>query len=175
MGPHTRLMDPWAAAAESSESIKIKAEIFFFRIRQNQSWKFFSSESVKIKAESFFFRIHQNQSWKFFFFRIHQNQSWKFFSSESIKIKAESYFSSSVMTEAVWKKYFEIRGKYARNIALAGVWSLKVDISRQQSSYQTWPENISEQFWINAEFLFNISKSLTNQNVAPNVFYGKEF
>ena len=41
------------------------------------------------------------------------------------------------MTEAVWKKYFEIRGKYARNIALAGVWSLKVDISRQQSSYQT--------------------------------------
>ena len=46
-------------------------------------------------------------------------------SSESIKIKAESLFSSNVMTETVWKKYFEIRGKYARNIALAGVWEFK--------------------------------------------------
>ena len=43
------------------------------------------------------------------------------------------------------QKYLELRGKYAHIIALAGAESWKVDIS-WQSSYQTWPENISVQF-----------------------------
>ena len=67
--------------------------------------------------------------------------------------------------------YFEIRGKYARNIALAGVESLKVDISCQQSSYQTWPENIFLYDFKTQNYKHEqLTQSFVNWNKANNIY-----